>query len=42
MYDIPKDDPAWDIYEGEEWINNSDIPQDVKIMQPWFLWLIGM
>ena len=30
MYDIPKDDPAWDLYEGEEWINNSDIPQDVK------------
>ena len=30
MYDIPKDDHAWDLYEGEEWIKNSDIPQDVK------------
>ena len=28
MYDIPKDDPAWDLYEGEEWIKN--LPEKVK------------
>lgn len=30
MYDIPKDDPAWDLYKDEEWIKDPTIPQDVK------------
>ena len=30
MYDIPADDPAWEAYQGEEWINDESIPQDVK------------
>ena len=30
MYDIPKDDPAWKLYEGEEWIRSGSIQQDVK------------
>ncbi|MEM8955814.1 MAG: arylsulfatase [Verrucomicrobiota bacterium] len=30
MYDIPADDPAWDLYEDEEWIKDPDLDQDVK------------
>ncbi len=30
MYDIPRDDPAWKLYEGEKWIKDSSIPNDVK------------
>ena len=30
MYDIPKDDPAWELYRGEKWINDPSIVQDVK------------
>ena len=30
MYDIPANDPAWKLYEGEAWINDPAIPQDVK------------
>ena len=30
MYDIPKDDPAWELYKDEAWIKNPGIPQDVK------------
>ena len=30
MYDIPKEDPAWEPYKDEEWIQDPNIPQDVK------------
>lgn len=30
MYDIPKDDPAWDLYEGEAWMDDPNVPQDAK------------
>lgn len=30
MYDIPADDPAWDQYKDDEWMQDSTIPQDVK------------
>jgi len=30
MYDIPANDPAWKLYEGESWIKDPAIPQDVK------------
>ena len=30
MFDIPSDDPAWDRYKGEAWIEDSSINQDVK------------
>ncbi len=30
MYDIPKDDRAWDLYRDEAWIQDPAIPQDVK------------
>lgn len=30
MYDIPADDPAWAAYEGEEWIKDPGLAQDVK------------
>ena len=30
MYDIPTDDPAWKLYEGESWIKDPAIAQDVK------------
>ncbi len=30
MYDIPADDPAWDSYAGEAWMQDETIPQDVK------------
>lgn len=30
MFDIPADDPAWDLYRDEAWIKDPSIPQDVK------------
>ena len=30
MFDIPSDDPAWEHYRNEPWINDDQIPQDVK------------
>ena len=30
MYDIPKDDPAWDLYKNESWIKDPEVPQDAK------------
>jgi arylsulfatase A-like enzyme len=30
MYDIPKDDPAWDAYQDEAWIKDPKISQDIK------------
>jgi arylsulfatase A-like enzyme len=30
MYDIPADDPAWELYQDDEWIKGTDVPQDVK------------
>ena len=30
MYDVPADDPAWKLYEGEAWIQDPSIHQDVK------------
>ncbi|MDG2124486.1 MAG: sulfatase-like hydrolase/transferase, partial [Verrucomicrobiales bacterium] len=30
MYDIPADDPAWGLYEGEAWMADGSIAQDVK------------
>jgi len=30
MYDIPRDDPAWELYKGEKWIDDPGIAQDVK------------
>ncbi len=30
MFDIPKDDPAWEHYRGDEWIADEKIAQDVK------------
>ena len=30
MYDIPKDDPAWKLYENEKWIKDPSISQDIK------------
>ena len=30
MYDIPADDPAWKQYQGDPWIQDADIAQDVK------------
>ena len=30
MFDIPGDDPAWTQYQGEAWIRDEKIPQDVK------------
>jgi arylsulfatase A-like enzyme len=30
MYDIPADDPAWELYEDEQWVQDPDVPQDVK------------
>ena len=30
MFDIPADDPAWDLYKDEEWIKDDSIHQDVK------------
>ncbi len=30
MYDIPADDPAWNLYRDEAWIKDKKIAQDVK------------
>ncbi|GAB0498766.1 hypothetical protein MMPV_010117, partial [Pyropia vietnamensis] len=30
MYDIPADDPAWDLYAGEEWMNDPETPAEAK------------
>jgi arylsulfatase A-like enzyme len=30
MYDIPADDPAWQLYRDDEWIKDRDVPQDAK------------
>ncbi|MFP6874166.1 MAG: sulfatase-like hydrolase/transferase [Verrucomicrobiales bacterium] len=30
MYDIPQDDPAWDLYKGEDWIRDPSIARDIK------------
>lgn len=30
MYDIPADDPVWDLYEDDEWMQRDDLGQDVK------------
>ena len=30
MYDIPKNDPAWDLYRDEDWIKDPNISQDIK------------
>jgi len=30
MYDIPADDPAWEQYAGEEWIEDPSLSQDAK------------
>ena len=30
MYDIPKQDPAWDQYKNEDWVKDPEIASDVK------------
>jgi sialate O-acetylesterase len=30
MYDIPADDPAFELYKDDEWMQNPKIPQDAK------------
>ncbi|NNE90408.1 MAG: sulfatase-like hydrolase/transferase [Verrucomicrobiales bacterium] len=30
MFDIPADDPAWDLYKDEAWIKDESISQDIK------------
>ncbi|MDA7640764.1 arylsulfatase [Opitutaceae bacterium] len=30
MYDIPSNDPAWNQYRGDAWVNDPSIDQDVK------------
>ena len=30
MYDIPKDDPAWKLYKEDKWVQDPNVPQDVK------------
>ena len=30
MYDIPEDDPAWDLYRNDEWMNDPSVSQDAK------------
>ena len=30
MYDIPADDPAWNLYEDDAWVKDPAIAQDVK------------
>lgn len=30
MYDIPADDPAWELYRDDEWVKAADVPQDAK------------
>jgi len=30
MYDVPKDEPAWKLYEGEKWMSDTSVSQDAK------------
>jgi len=30
MYDVPADDPAWALYENDEWVKDPDVPHDAK------------
>lgn len=30
MYDIPADDPAWKLYEGEKWMEDPEVDQEAK------------
>ncbi|RMF36933.1 MAG: N-acetylgalactosamine 6-sulfate sulfatase (GALNS) [Planctomycetota bacterium] len=30
MYDIPADDPAWDLYRNDAWMQDPAVPQDAK------------
>ena len=30
LYDIPADDPAWELYESDKWAKDSAVPQDAK------------
>jgi arylsulfatase A-like enzyme len=30
MYDIPEDDPAWELYRNDAWVQDPNISQDVK------------
>ena len=30
MYDIPADDPAWELYKNEAWMRDPTISQDTK------------
>jgi arylsulfatase A-like enzyme len=30
MYDIPADDPAWDLYRNDEWMKDPNVSQDTK------------
>ncbi|MEL6110427.1 MAG: sulfatase-like hydrolase/transferase [Planctomycetota bacterium] len=30
MYDIPAEDPAWDLYAGDKWMSDESVPQDAK------------
>jgi arylsulfatase A-like enzyme len=30
MYDIPADDPAWELYRNAEWMNDPKVSQDAK------------
>jgi len=30
MYDIPADDPAWELYRDDQWVKAPEVPQDAK------------
>ena len=30
MYDVPEDEPAWKLYEGEKWMSDPSVSQDAK------------
>ena len=30
MYDIPADDPAWQLYKNDPWMKDPEVPQDAK------------
>jgi len=30
MYDVPEDEPAWKLYEGEKWMNDPAVSKDAK------------
>ncbi len=30
MYDIPEDDPAWELYRDDDWVKDPDVSQDIK------------